>query len=217
MLLFNNRIYGLTKGQYSPTSEKGKITKSTPYGSLDQPVNPLKFAIASGATFVARTYDSNPKHMASIFKAAAEHKGVSFIEILQNCPIFNDGAWKNDTAKAARKERLLDLEHGKPMVFGAKDAPKGLRLVGTKIEVIELGGEFTEADCLVHDETDPILAAMLVRLDYPQYPVPLGVIYRVQRPTYDSLFNAQVDLAVTKQGPGELKDLLYGGTTWTVE
>jgi 2-oxoglutarate ferredoxin oxidoreductase subunit beta len=216
ILLFNNRIYGLTKGQYSPTSEKGKITKSTPYGSLDQPVNPLKFAIASGATFVARTYDSNPKHMASIFKAAAEHKGVSFIEILQNCPIFNDGAWKNDTAKAARKERLLELEDGKPMIFGP-DKNQGLKLDGFDFTSVtwEKDAEVPQ-DLVVHDVARP-RSSMAFLMTELELPLPVGIFRKVDLPTYEDDLIAQVDHAREKVGHQDLARLYRdGAATWTV-
>jgi len=214
-MLFNNRIYGLTKGQYSPTSEVGKITKSTPLGSLDNPFNPLAFAQGAGGTFLARAVDIMAKDLRGVLTQAEAHRGCALVEIYQNCNIFNDKAFDAVVARKNRAAHSVMLTHGEPMVFDG--GAKGLRLNGTKIEVIELGGEYSEADCLVHDETDDIMAAMLVRLDYPDFPVPLGVIYRVARPTYDGVFNQQLDYAVEKAGEGTLESLVYGGNTWVVE
>jgi len=216
-MLFNNRIYGLTKGQYSPTSEVGKITKSTPLGSLDHPFTPLKFALGSGASFVARSVDIYPKDLRAVLEHAHNHRGTSLVEIYQNCNIFNDLAFDDVVNRKVRDERVLFLTHGEPMTFGAKDSPKGIRLNGTRPEVIELGGDFTVDDCLVHEETDPVLAQLLVEMDYPEFPVPLGVIHKVQRPTYDGVFNDQVELAIEKQGAPSLEKLLYSGQTWKVE
>jgi 2-oxoglutarate ferredoxin oxidoreductase subunit beta len=221
ILLFNNRIYGLTKGQYSPTSEVGKKTKSTPLGSLDNPFNPARFALGCGATFIARSADRLMKELRDCLVASYEHRGASFLEIYQNCNIFNDMAFEEviqQKDKVMRAERLIFLEHGKPMVFGAPDAPKGLRLNGLKVEVVELGGEFSEADLLVHDEADPILASILVQLDYPDYPVPMGILYRAPNThTYDSAFQAQVQAAKDTFGEQSLKDIIYAGDMWTVE
>ena len=217
LLLFNNRIYGLTKGQYSPTSEVGKLTKSSPMGSLDRPFMPLQFALGAGATFLARSVDVYAKPLRATLTAAEAHKGTSLVEIYQNCNIFNDLAFDKVVNRKVKDERVLFLEHGKPMTFGAPDAPKGLRLVGTRIEVIELGGEFSESDCLVHDETNSLLASILVQLDFPEFPVPMGVLFKVEKPTYNQAFNAQIDAALEKRGKGSLKDLIYSGQTWTVE
>jgi 2-oxoglutarate/2-oxoacid ferredoxin oxidoreductase subunit beta len=217
ILLFNNRIYGLTKGQYSPTSEIGKKTKSSPMGSLDRPFMPLKFALGAGATFLARSVDIYAKPLRATLVEAESHKGTSLVEIYQNCNIFNDLAFDDVVNRKVKDERVLFLEHGQPMVFGAKDAPKGLRLNGMKMEVIELGGEFSEADCLVHDRGNTLLASILVQLDYPEFPVPMGVIFQTEAPTYNEVFNLQVKEAVEKNGKGALKDLIYSGQTWTVE
>jgi len=214
-LLFNNRIYGLTKGQYSPTSEVGKKTKSTPLGSLDHPFNPLAFALGAGATFMARTADVMPKDMRGVLEAAYHHQGTSFCEIYQNCNIFNDKTFASVVDRKERPENALFVEHGKPMLFS--NGTKGIRLNGLKPEVIELGGEYTEADCLVHDETDINMAHMLVHMTHPEFPVPFGVIRRVHRGCYDDALNAQVDQAVEKFGKGDLKSLLHGGNTWIVE
>ena len=217
ILLFNNRIYGLTKGQYSPTSEVGKKTKSTPLGSLDNPFVPLQVALGAGATFLARSVDVMVKDLRAALIAAEGHKGTSFVEIYQNCNIFNDGAFEDVVARKVRDEQCLMLEHGKPMTFGSKDAPKGLVLDGLQLKVVDLGGEYTEADCLVHDKTNRFLAGLLVQLDYPEYPVPMGVILETERPTYDGAFYAQIDEANQRFGKGEIAKLVYGGSTWTVE
>lgn len=217
VLLFNNRIYGLTKGQYSPTSEVGKRTKSTPMGSLDHPFNPLAFALGCGATFIARSADILPPELRDVLTHAAGHKGTSFVEIYQNCNIFNDLAFEDIVGRKVREDKLIFLEHGKPMLFGAKDKPKGLRARGFKLEVIELGQGLTVDDCLVHDSHDEALANMIVRLETPAFPVPMGVIYQSERETYDELFRQQIANAKAKQGQGALSKLLYGGQTWTVK
>ncbi|MCB9761917.1 MAG: 2-oxoacid:ferredoxin oxidoreductase subunit beta [Alphaproteobacteria bacterium] len=217
VLLFNNRIYGLTKGQYSPTSEVGKRTKSTPLGSLDHPFNPLAFALGAGATFLARSVDIMPRELRQALRDAADHRGTSFVEIYQNCNIFNDLAFDDVVNRKVRDDRVLMLEHGKPMTFGKKGAPKGLRLNGLALEVVALEGGLTEADCMVHDVTNATLASLLVNLNQPEAPVPMGVLYKVERPTYDALFNQQVDQARAKFGEGSLEKLIYSGQTWTVE
>lgn len=217
VLLFNNRIYGLTKGQYSPTSEIGKKTKSSPMGSLDRPFMPLKFALGAGATFLARSVDIFAKPLRATLIEAEAHKGCSLVEIYQNCNIFNDLAFDEVVNRQVKNERVLFLEHGKPMVYGSKETPKGLRLNGIQMEVIELGGEFTEADCLVHDRGNALLASILVQLDYPEFPVPMGVIYQTEESTYNEVFNLQIKEATEKKGKGTLQDLIYSGQTWTVE
>ncbi|MFZ5476936.1 MAG: 2-oxoacid:ferredoxin oxidoreductase subunit beta [Myxococcota bacterium] len=215
VLLFNNRIYGLTKGQYSPTSEVGKKTKSTPFGSLDHPFQPLAFALGCEATFVARTVDVFTKDQRDVLRAAADHRGSSFVEIYQNCNIFNDGAWDQLTEKAVREERCLMLQHGKPMVFAG--GKKGIRLNGLRPTVVELGDGLGPDDCLVHDETDPFLASILARMDYPDFPVPMGVLHRnASRPTYDAQFQAQI-AAAKAAAPTDLGKLLRGGDTWKVD
>ena len=217
ILLFNNRIYGLTKGQYSPTSELGKVTKSTPLGSLDAPVNPLRFALASEATFVARTYDTDVKHMGQVFEQAAAHKGVSFIEILQNCVIFNNRPFGDALEKNVRQETLLYLEDGKPMIWGSK-ANQGLRLKGLDIETVTWPeGEAPPADLIVHDETRPnaTLAYLLTQVDAP---LPVGVFRRTTgRPTYDQALLEQVEGAQQAQPNATLDDLYRAGANlWTV-
>ena len=218
IVLHNNEIYGLTKGQYSPTSEMGKRTKSSPYGTIDSPLRPLSVAIGAEATFVARSIDTDAKHLVDTLGRAAAHRGASFVEVYQNCNIFNDGAFADFAAKEVRAERTITLEHGKPMVFG-KERDRGLRLAGQRIEVVQLGNGITEADLLVHDETreDPSIAFMLSRLDYPDYPVPVGVLRAVKRPTYDELMTRQIEQAVAAEGEGDLREIFLEGDTWTVE
>ncbi|MCP4809985.1 MAG: 2-oxoacid:ferredoxin oxidoreductase subunit beta [Proteobacteria bacterium] len=217
-MLFNNRIYGLTKGQYSPTSEVGKKTKSSPLGSIDAPFVPLRFALGSGGSFLARSVDVFAKDLRATLARAEAHAGTSFVEIFQNCNIFNDGAFSSITDRKLRAERCLFLEHGKPMTFGTGDAPKGIVLDGLTPKVVELGGEYSEADCLVHDETSPFMAGMLVAMDYPDFPVPMGVLYAVERLPYDAAFNAQVEQAKELAGDSAtLDNLLLGGDTWRVE
>ncbi len=219
-ILFNNRIYGLTKGQYSPTSEFGKKTKSTPMGVIDYPVNPLSLAIASEATFVARSIDIDVKHLGAIVQAAARHKGISFVEVYQNCNIFNDGAFDSFAERTARPDNVLYLEHGQPMVFG-KNRERGIRMRGTRPEVVELNAEtgLTESDCLVHDahERDTSVAFMLARMEYPDFPQPVGIFRSVERATYEDLLAGQIEAAVTKQGRGNLDKLINSGETWVVE
>ncbi|RMF09141.1 MAG: 2-oxoacid:ferredoxin oxidoreductase subunit beta [Candidatus Neomarinimicrobiota bacterium] len=217
MMLFNNRIYGLTKGQYSPTSELGKITKSSPYGSLDNPFNPPSFALGAHATFIARTIDRETHHMQDMLKRCYEHKGSSFLEIYQNCLIFNDGAYTPLTDRETKSDRVLWLEHGKPMVFG-KDNNKGIHLNGNVPEVIELGSQWSIDDVVVHDETDFILASMLSDFTYNDaFPDPIGVFYAIEKPTYDELMMQQIDEVIRTEGRGDLKALLNAGETWLVE
>ncbi|HLG18547.1 MAG TPA: 2-oxoacid:ferredoxin oxidoreductase subunit beta [Bdellovibrionota bacterium] len=219
ILLFNNRIYGLTKGQYSPTSEKGKKTKSSPYGSIDYPINALSLALAAEATFIARTIDVHTQHLTETVRRAAGHEGVSFVEIYQNCNIFNDGAFKNLTEREFRDDRLLALEHGKPMLFGA-DRKKGIRLKDNRPEIVTIGENgVTEADILVHDEhaENPTIAYMLTRMDYPNYPVPIGVVRSVQKPTYEEMLHGQIAEVKTMKGKGDLGKLLRGSETWEVK
>ena len=187
IMLFNNRIYGLTKGQYSPTSELGKRTKSTPYGSIDYPFNALSVAIGSGATFVARSVDIFQAHLKETLKAAAAHKGTAFVEIYQNCNIFNDKAFAPITDKESRDDSAVYLEHGKPLVFG-KGKSKGIRLNGTELEVLDFSAGFGPADCLVWDETrmNPAIAFMIAQMGPPNFPTPLGVLRRVDVPSFES-------------------------------
>jgi 2-oxoglutarate/2-oxoacid ferredoxin oxidoreductase subunit beta len=218
-ILFNNRIYGLTKGQYSPTSVFGQRTKSTPMGVIDYPLNPLSLAIASEATFVARSIDIDVKHLGVIVEAAAKHKGVSFLEVYQNCNIFNDGAFDYFAERGVRPEKVLYLEHGKPMIFG-KDRNKGIRMKGALPEVVTIGENgITEADILVHDIylNDPSVAFMLARMEQPDFPQPVGIFRSIDRPSYDQLLVDQIDSAIAKSGPGSLDKLINTGDMWTVE
>jgi len=218
VVMFNNRIYGLTKGQASPTSELGQRTKSTPIGSIDYPIHPLMIALAAEASFVARTVDTQVDHIQKVVEQAGRHRGSAFVEVLQNCNIFNDGAHREFTDREVREDRMLVLEHGKPMIFG-KSRNMGLRLKGVRPEIVTIGEDgITEADILVHDETsdDPTIHNMLARIYWPEFPVPIGVIRNVPRPAHDELVAAQVREAVAKQGQGQLADLLGGSETWTV-
>lgn len=219
ILLFNNRIYGLTKGQYSPTSEFGKINKSAPMGVIDHPINPLSLALSSQATMVARSIDIDPKHLSATIERAAKHKGSALVEIYQNCNIFNDGAFKGFTEREVRDDRVLFLEHGKPMIFG-KDKNKGIRLNGLKPEVVTIGENgVTVDDILIHDEfaADQTLAHLIAGMQFPDFPVPMGVINCVERPTYEDLLEDQVERAIKTRGPGDLAKLLNSGETWTID
>lgn len=217
ILLFNNRIYGLTKGQYSPTSPLGKINKSAPMGVIDNPLNPLSVAIGCEASFVARSIDVNIKHLGEVLKRAAEHKGTAFVEIYQNCNIFNDGAFEYATSKDSKLDTTVELEHGKPLIFG-KNKNKGIRLNGTEPEVVELGKGISEDDLLFHDEKapEPTLAYLLSRMRHPEFPEPIGVFRAVDAPKYDVELNKQVEAAREKKGPGDLDALFNSGETWTV-
>jgi 2-oxoglutarate ferredoxin oxidoreductase subunit beta len=217
VLLFNNRIYGLTKGQYSPTSEFGKKTKTSPMGSIDFPIRPLSIAISAEATFVARAVDVDVKNLGLVLAEAARHKGISFVEIYQDCNIFNPKAFEYATNKDSKNDHVLYLEHGKPMIFG-KDRDKGIRLNGPVPEVVQLGNGVTEDDLLFHDETleDTSLAFLLSRMTWPEFPEPLGVFRRVSKPTYDELMVAQLDEASAKLGKGDISDILEGPEAWDV-
>ncbi len=220
VLLFNNRIYGLTKGQYSPTSEVGKKAKSTPYGSVDRPFHPLSVALGAEAGFVARGVDVMQPHLKGVLKRAAAHRGSAFLEILQNCNIFNDGAWETIVEKEVRDDRLLALEHGKPLVFG-KNRDKGIRLNGLALEVVTLGGGVTEADLLVHDEKNPnpAYAFLLSRMETePGFPTPIGVLRAVDdAPRYEDLVANQIAQVQAKKGAGDLAGLLHEGDVWEVK
>jgi 2-oxoglutarate ferredoxin oxidoreductase subunit beta len=218
IVLFNNRIYGLTKGQYSPTSPLGKVTKSSPMGAIDNPLHILSVAIGCEATFVARTVDVYSKHLGMVLERAAEHRGTSFVEVYQNCVVFNDGAFDYATDRDSRPEATLELEHGKPLVFG-KNRDKGIRLSGMEPEVVTLGNPIAEKDLPVHDEKapQPSLAYLLSRMHWPDFPEPIGVFRAVDRPKYDERVNEQVRAAIETQGPGNLDDLFRQGDTWRVE
>lgn len=217
ILLFNNRIYGLTKGQYSPTSEIGKISKSTPMGSLDRPFNPPALALGSQATFVARAIDVDGKHLKEIIRRAENHHGTSFLEIYQNCVIFNDGAYSHLTNKEVRDDNVLKLEHGKPMVFG-KNRDKGIFLSKNTPKVIKIGEQWSESDVLIHDEKDWIIASILSHFTYREdLPTPVGVLYAVDEPVYEDMMTDQIDKAVSTSEKGDLVSLLSSGDTWTIE
>ncbi|TAK60639.1 MAG: 2-oxoacid:ferredoxin oxidoreductase subunit beta [Bacteroidetes bacterium] len=218
ILLFNNQIYGLTKGQYSPTSEYGKVTKSTPFGSVDSPFNPTLLALGAESSFVARTLDRDPKHMQYVIRRAAEHKGTAFIEIYQNCNVFNDGAFFTFTEKESKDENVLFLEHGKPMVFG-KQKDKGIKLEGFTPTVVSLtDGKYSVNDLMVHNEKDTMLSFILARMSsFPNLPRPVGVFYQMQRPIYDVEMERQLQLIREKKGVGNLETLLNHGETWIIQ
>jgi 2-oxoglutarate ferredoxin oxidoreductase subunit beta len=219
IILLNNRIYGLTKGQYSPTSEMGKKTKTTPMGSIDRPFSPVAMALGAGATFVARTVDTDLAHMQQVLQRAAQHKGTAFVEIFQNCIVFNDGAYDAITDKATRADARLMLEHGKPLVFG-KERDKGIRLHGMEPEVVKVGaGGVSEADLVVHDETADHsgLAFFLSQFDTPNLPVPLGVFRAVEAPSYEEMNTQLAADARAAKGQGNLAKLLASGDTWTID
>jgi len=219
IIMFNNQIYGLTKGQYSPTSEVGKITKSSPFGSLDTPFNPVSVALAAEATFVARANDMDRKSMTHAFRRAHEHQGSAFVEIYQNCNVFNDGAFEGITSKETRGDMLINLEHGQPIRFGS-DNERGVVLNEFgECEIVNVA-DVDEDRILVHDEhrQDPSLAFALSRLSFaPTMPTPMGVFRDITRPSYEDEVQRQVVNAVEKQGPGDLKKLIHSGATWTVD
>jgi 2-oxoglutarate ferredoxin oxidoreductase subunit beta len=218
IVLFNNRIYGLTKGQYSPTSPLGKKTSSTPMGAIDNPLHPLSMAIGCEATFVARSIDTNIKHLSETLKRAAEHPGVSFVEVYQNCNVFNDGAWSYATDRDTKLETTLELVHGKPLIFG-KNRDKGIRLNVMDPEVVELGKGISEDDLLFHDEKapEPSLAYLLSRMRHEDgFPEPIGVFRCVERPRYDAMINEQIETATNEKGIGDLEKLFASGDTWEV-
>ncbi len=213
ILMFNNEIYGLTKGQYSPTSPVGTKKKSTPMGSIDRPFEPAQFAVGSQATFVARTIDQDMKHMSKILKAAAAHKGTSFIEILQNCVIFNKDFYATTVEKKVRPDRTVDLVAGEPMIYGA-DRDKGLRFNGFTVERCAAeDADVWRPDTPSHAPT-VLIAGMR---DDPEMPVPVGILRSVEAPVYETGVNAQVEDAIATKGAGELKDLVYDGEIWTVD
>ena len=218
ILLFNNQIYGLTKGQYSPTSEQGKVTKSTPFGSLERPFNPLSIALGAEATFVARTIDVERKHLPEMLRAAAAHRGSAFIEIYQNCNIFNDGAFVALTGKERSQNRIY-LEHGKPIRFGPNSEHGVVARETGRLEIVDVDA-VGEDKLLVHDahRDDPSLAFSLSRLaEGPTSPTPLGVFRNVERPVYGDAMESQLRAAAERQGPGNLEELLLSGDTWTVD
>ncbi len=221
IMLFNNQIYGLTKGQYSPTSEENKVTKSTPMGSIDHPFNPMALALGADATFIARSMDRDPKHLQEMLKRSHAHKGASFLEIYQNCNIFNDGAFEAFTEKSSKADETIFVEQGKPLVFGAAKN-KGIRLDGLKPVVVELGSEYSESDLWIHDENDFYKAQLLTRMFDDvriegHLPRPFGIFYEAFRPTYEDIMGYQLTEALAKKGPGDLDKLLAGNETWTIK
>lgn len=216
ILLFNNQIYGLTKGQYSPTSEQGKVTKSTPYGSIDHPFVPVNLALGADATFVARTMDRDPKHMQATLKRAHAHNGASFVEIYQNCNIFNDGAFFEYTERSSKPQRVVFIEHGQPMVYDK--GTKGIRLDGFHPVAIDLtNGQWSKDDCIVYDETSIELAGIVGRMFWQaDLPRPFGVFYREDRRTYEDMLHEQISMITEKRGPGDLAKLLRSGDTWEI-
>ena len=217
ILLFNNRIYGLTKGQYSPTSELGKNTKTSPMGTIERSLNPLSIALAAEATFVARSFDTDPAHLTATIEAAARHRGSAFVEVLQNCNIFNDGAFREYTDKSVRDDRLIYLEHGEPMRFGA-NREKGLELTAHGLQVVDADGP--DAGLILNHDAhrpSPDIHQLLARCEYPAMPVPMGVIRQVQAADYGEMLNEQISNAQAAKGPGDLVGLLKGPNTWQVE
>ena len=219
ILLFNNRIYGLTKGQYSPTSELGKVTKSTPFGSVDHPFNPLSVALGAEATFVARTHDLDRKHMMAVFKAAHEHEGASFVEILQNCNVFNDGAFEGIIGRQVREEMMIDLKHGEPIRFGANGHKGVVMGADGQLRIVETAEVAPEA-LLVHDahRDDPALAFALARITHEEHSAtPFGVFRDVKRADYGHLVASQLMQASERKGPGDLAALLRTNGTWKID
>lgn len=220
ILLFNNQIYGLTKGQYSPTSEAHKVTKSTPFGSIDHPFNPSALAMGADATFIARSMDRDPKHLQEMLMRSHKHKGASFLEIYQNCNIFNDGAFEIFTEKSTKPNETLFLEHGKPLLFGATKN-KGIKLDGFKPVVVEIGVDASVDDIWVHDEFDFYKAQILIRMfDDPRLenhlPRPFGVFYETERACYEDILNLQVEETIAAKGKGDLDKLLRGREVWEI-
>ncbi len=219
VLLFNNKISGLTKGKSSPTSKQGKKTKSSPNGSLDYPINAASLAIAANATFVARSFDVNTPHLVEVLRQAQAHRGMSFVEIYQNCNIFNDGAYEPIVARPVRDEGIVELKQGQPLKFG-KDLNKGIRIHNNQPEVVTIGEKgITEKDLYFHDETqeNPSLPYMLSQMDYPRFPVPMGVLRNIQRPSYDAMVHEQNQQILAEKGPGSLEKLIVGRDTWEIK
>ena len=221
ILLFNNRVYGLTKGQYSPTSRVGMRTKSTPQGSIDHPIDPVAFALGAGATFVARTVDVDAPHLQQVLRRAQAHPGTAFVEILQNCPVYNDDEWIEVEDRKTRAAAALKLEHGQPLVFGARGAQKGIHIADGIPSLVELpdGADPVEQGVAIHDESaeTPAFAFVLASLARPDFPLPIGVIRAVEKPTYEAMLDDQVEAAIAQRGAGDLEKLLDSGDTWTVE
>ena len=218
IVLFNNEIYGLTKGQYSPTSRLGTRTKSSPLGSIENPIRPITLALAAEATFVARTVDVDVNHLTDTLRRAALHRGSAFVEVYQNCKVFNDGVFEYATDKEVKSDNVLYLEHGKPLIFG-KHRDKGIRLNGLEPEVVELGKGISVDDLVIHDEkaAEPTLAFILSRMYHPQFPEPIGVFRAIERPTFEDLLNRQVEDVIKSKGRGKLEELFQSDDIWVVE
>jgi len=220
-LVFNNQIYSLTKGQYSPTSEKGKISKSSPFGSIEEPFNPSELALGAKATFVSRTLDRDPKHMQGILKRAYQHKGTSFVEIYQNCPVFNDGTFFAYSDKETKKEAAIFLEHGKPLIFGNNEG-KGIRLEGLTPVIVDMNdGKYSANDLWIHDEKDKTKANLISRFfdtafNEVYFPRPFGVIFTEDRPVYEENMEHQIEELVAKKGKVSLNQILSGKKTWSI-
>ncbi len=218
IMLLNNKIYGLTKGQYSPTSETGKISPTSPAGSIDYPINPIAVAVATGCTFIARSLDVDMKSMDAIFKRAMDHKGTAFTEVYQDCNIFNHKAWFYASQKETMAETTVKVEHGKPLIFG-KDNEKGIRFNKGRPEIVVIGEDgVTEADLIVHDETDMFLANMYAQMAYPEFPEPMGVLHAdPSKPTYNELLYQQIDDAKAMTDQPDLQSLITGAESWVVQ
>ena len=218
IILFNNRIYGLTKGQYSPTSHQGHRTRSTPMGSIDYPLNPISVALSAEATFVARTQDTNTKHLSEVLRRAAQHKGAAFVEIYQNCVVLNPTAWKHTTDSEVRDDNIVFLEEGQPLIFGL-DRNQGIRMNGTEPEVVYLDNGTSKDELVVHREgrENASYAYMLSRMEYPLMPLPFGVLRAVEKPSYTDMMFDQIAAATAQKGRGDLAALFNSGDTWVVE
>ena len=218
IILFNNRIYGLTKGQYSPTSHQGHRTRSTPMGSIDYPLNPISVALSAEATFVARTQDTNTKHLSEVLRRAAQHKGAAFVEIYQNCVVLNPTAWKHTTDSEVRDDNIVFLEEGQPLIFGL-DRNQGIRMNGTEPEIVYLDNGTSKDELVVHREgrENASYAYMLSRMEYPLMPLPFGVLRAVEKPSYTDLMFDQIAAATAQKGRGDLEALFNSGDTWVVE
>jgi len=216
ILLFNNEIYGLTKGQYSPTSKQGTRSPSSPQGSVDAPLSPCLVALGAGATFVSRTIDTEAKHLSAVVQQSHAHRGAAFVEILQNCPIYNDGVFEEVKNKKTAAQFRVSLEHGEPIIFG-QDRQQAIRLntESLSLEVIALGGKYTEADALIHNENNKILATLLSEMSGPDFPVATGIIYREAKASF--VDDTQNQLLPMRQVGGSMGELLNSGHTWTVE
>ena len=220
ILLFNNEIYGLTKGQYSPTSQEGKVTKSTPMGSIDHPFNPLALCLGAGGTFIARSMDRDPKHLQNLLRRAHAHKGTSLVDIYQNCNVFNDLAFEVFTDKGSKKNETLFMEHGQPLIFG-ENSDKGIKLDGFTPIIVDITNGHSANDCWIHDEKDRVKSGILTRFfDNPKtpghLPRPFGVFFVEERPCYEDGLQKQIDDMTAKRGAGDLDALLRGKETWTV-